>query len=276
MLTETTPTPDATVSMYSVKLDGFEGPLDLLLHLIQKEEMDIYDIQIAQITDRYLEYVNLMEQLDLDVASEFLVMAATLLHIKSQSILPQLTPNAEHSIGDQEQLVKQLLEYKQFKKAAQVLDVYAEQQTWIYSRSPELHADLDGTREFEIKATLFDLLTAFKTINDRVAEVDPEELYETVEEETITVEDKIAFIERQLEIVDQLLFDELFPLSASKSDWIVTFLAILELIRIGKIVTVQTDHFESIYIVKQEDQESDREIAPPPTVENPRSEERDY
>ncbi len=276
MLTETTPTPDTTVPMYSVKLDGFEGPLDLLLHLIQKEEMDIYDIQIAQITDRYLEYVNLMEQLDLDVASEFLVMAATLLHIKSQSILPQLTPNAEHSIGDQEQLVKQLLEYKQFKEAAQVLDVYAEQQTWIYSRSPELHADLDGTREFEIKATLFDLLTAFKTINDRVAEVDPEELYETVEEETITVEDKIAFIERQLEVVDQLLFDELFPLSASKSDWIVTFLAILELIRIGKIVTVQTDHFESIYIVKQEDQEPDLEIAPPPAVENPRSEERDY
>ena len=276
MLTETTPTSDATGSMYSVKLDGFEGPLDLLLHLIQKEEMDIYDIQIAQITDRYLEYVNLMEQLDLDVASEFLVMAATLLHIKSQSILPQLTPSAEHAIGDQEQLVKQLLEYKQFKEAAQVLDIYAEQQTWVYSRSPKLHADLDGTRSFEIKASLFDLLTAFKTINDRVAEVDAEELYETVEEETITVEDKIAFIERQLEIADQLLFDELFPLSASKADWIVTFLAILELIRIGKIVTVQTDHFESIYIVKQEHQESEREIAPPPTVENPRSEERDY
>ena len=276
MLTETTPISDTTAPMYSVKLDGFEGPLDLLLHLIQKEEMDIYDIQIAQITDRYLEYVNLMEQLDLDVASEFLVMAATLLHIKSQSILPQLTPSDERSIGDQEQLVKQLLEYKQFKEAAQVLDVYAERQTWIYSRSPKLHADLDGTREFEIKASLFDLLTAFKTINDRVAEVDSEELYETVEEETITVEDKIAFIERQLEIADQLLFDELFPLSASKADWIVTFLAILELIRIGKIVTVQTDHFESIYIVKQEYQAFEREIAQPPTVENPRSEERDY
>lgn len=276
MLTETIPISDTTAPMYSVKLDGFEGPLDLLLHLIQKEEMDIYDIQIAQITDRYLEYVNLMEQLDLDVASEFLVMAATLLHIKSQSILPQLTPSDEHAIGDQEQLVKQLLEYKQFKEAAQVLDIYAERQTGIYSRSPKLHADLDGTREFEIKATLFDLLTAFKTINDRVAEVDPEDLYETVEEETITVEDKIAFIERQLESADQLLFDELFPLSASKADWIVTFLAILELIRIGKIVTVQTDHFESIYIVKQEYQASEREIAPPPTVENPRSEERDY
>ena len=280
MLTETTEILgnqdlETTAPIYSVKLEGFEGPLDLLLHLIQKEEMDIYDIQIAQITDRYLEYVNLMEQLDLDVASEFLVMAATLLHIKSQSILPQLTANAEHPIRDQEQLVKQLLEYKRFKEVAEVLDIYAERQTWVYSRSPKLHADLDGTRAFEIRATLFDLLTAFKTVNDRIAEVDAEELYETVEEETITVEDKIAFIEGQLEIADQLLFDELFPLSSSKTDRIVTFLAILELIRIGTIVTVQTDHFESIYIVKQA-QQLDREIAPPPTVETARSEERGY
>ena len=267
----------ALAPLYSVKLEGFEGPLDLLLHLIQKEEMDIHDIQIAHITDRYLEYVNLMEQLDLDVASEFLVMAATLLHIKSQSILPQFVPNDELPIGDEEQLVKQLLAYKRFKEAAQVLDVYAERQTWVYNRSPELHADLDGSRAYEIRATLFDLLSAFKRMNDRVAEVEnQEELYETVEEETITVEDKIAFIERHLEIADQLLFEELFPVSASKTDWIVTFLAILELIRIGKIVTVQTGHFESIYIVKQEQQAPDREIAPPPTVETARSEERDY
>ena len=274
MLTETTPTLTSTDSIYSVKLEGFEGPLDLLLHLIQKEEMDIYDIQIAHITDRYLEYVNLMEQLDLDVASEFLVMAATLLHIKSQSILPQLRPDAEYTIGDQEQLVRQLLEYKQFKEAAQVLDGYAERQTLIYNRSPKTHEDLDGAREFEIRATLFDLLTAFKGVNDRIAEIDIEEVYETVAEETITVEDKITFIDQQLESSDQLLFDDLFPLSSTKADRIVTFLAILELIRIGKIVTVQTDHFESIYIVKQEYEGSDREILPPPTVENTRSEER--
>ncbi len=268
------PTHTSTDAIYSVKLEGFEGPLDLLLHLIQKEEMDIYDIQIAQITDRYLEYVNLMEQLDLDVASEFLVMAATLLHIKSQSILPQLTPDAEYTIGDQEQLVKQLLEYKQFKEAAQVLDVYAEQQTLIYSRNPKIHEDLEGARAFEIRATLFDLLTAFKHLNDRVEEIEPEDAYETVEEETITVEDKIAFIDSRLESENQLLFDDLFPLSSTKTDRIVTFLAILELIRIGTIVTVQTDHFESIYIVKQEDEQSDREMPPPPIVENTRSEER--
>jgi len=281
MLTETIQTPESkgfnTVSpMYSIKLEGFEGPLDLLLHLIEKEEMDIYDIQISQITDRYLEYINLMEQLDLDVASEFLVMAATLLHIKSQSILPQLTPDAEYTLGDQAELVRQLLEYKRFKEAAQALDVYAERRTLLYSRSPKLHADLDGTREFEIKATLFDLLSAFKNITDRAAEIETEEMYETVEEETITVEDKIAFIDRQLTNEDQLLFEDLFPLSSSKLDRIVTFLAVLELIRIGKIVTVQTDHFESIYIVKQEQEATDREIVLPPPVETPHSEEQGY
>ena len=281
MLTETTQTPenqdlDTVSPMYSIKLEGFEGPLDLLLHLIEKEEMDIYDIQISQITDRYLEYINLMEQLDLDVASEFLVMAATLLHIKSQSILPQLTPDAEYTLGDQAELVRQLLEYKRFKEASQALDVYAERRTLLYSRSPKLHADLDGTREFEIKATLFDLLSAFKNITDRAAEIETEEMYETVEEETITVEDKIAFINRQLTNEDQLLFEDLFPLSSSKLDRIVTFLAILELIRIGKIVTVQTDHFESIYIVKQETAATDREIALPPPVETAHSEEQGY
>ena len=268
MSTETTPTFAATPPIYSVKLEGFEGPLDLLLHLIQKEEMDIHDIQIAKITDRYLEYVNLMEQLDLDVASEFLVMAATLLHIKSQSILPQLTPEAEYTIGDQEQLVRQLLEYKQFKEAAQVLEGYAEYRTLSYSRSPKTHEALEGAREFEIKATLFDLLTAFKDVNERVAEIAIEETYETVEEETITVEDKIAFIDLQLESSDQLLFEDLFPLSSTKTDRIVTFLAILELIRIGKIVTVQTDHFESIYIIKQAREGATREILPPPPLEN--------
>ncbi|MDE0637842.1 MAG: segregation/condensation protein A [Candidatus Poribacteria bacterium] len=256
MLTNISPTNPSTHPIYAVKLDGFEGPLDLLLHLIQREEMDIYDIQIAKITDRYLEYVNLMERLDLDIVSDFLVMAATLLHIKSQSILPQVVSDSEHPIGNQEQLVQQLLEYKRYKEAAQVLDIYAERRTSIYNRSAKLHADLDGTRTYEIKATLFDLLTAFKNINDRIAQVEPDEEYETVEEETITVEDKIAFIESQLERADQLLFESLFPLSSGKIDLIVTFLAVLELIRIGKIVTVQTGLFESIYIVKVVDREN--------------------
>lgn len=236
--------------IYSVKLDVFEGPLDLLLHLIKSEEMDIHDIQIAQITDRYLEYVNLMEQLDLDVASDFLVMAATLLHIKSQSILPQTVPSQDNPIGNQEQLVQQLLEYKRYKEAAQVLDVYAERRTSIFNRSANIHSELQDTRTYEIKATLFDLLTAFKNINDRISHVEPDEDIQTVEEETFTVEEKISLIENQLEASDQLLFEDLFPFTSSKINLIVTFLAVLELIRTGKIVTVQTGLFESIYIVK--------------------------
>ncbi len=267
MLTETIPTVapvsespqrgkgDTSPPIYSIKLEGFEGPLDLLLHLIQKEEMAIHDIQIAHITDRYLEYVNLMEQLDLDVASEFLVMAATLLHLKSQSILPQIVADSEYPIGDREQLVQQLLEYKHFKEAAQALDVYAERRSWLYGRPPELHAELDGSKQYEVKATLFDLLTAFRNVNERLALAEPEEVYETFEEETLTVEDKIAFIERQLIHTDQLLFDDLFPsLSGaplSRAERVVTFLAILELVRIGKIATVQTGPFESIYIIKK-------------------------
>ena len=250
MLTEISLSHPVSHPIYAVKLDGFEGPLHLLLELIQREEMDIYDIQIAHITDRYLEYVNLMEQLDLDVASEFLVMAARLLQIKSESILPKNEVKSEHSIGNQAQLVQQLLEYKRYKEAAQVLDVYAERRTSIFNRSPKLHADLDGTRAYEIKATLFDLLTAFKNINDRVSQPDMDDGYEPYEEQTVTVEDKITFIENQLELSEQILFDDLFPLTSSKLDLIVTFLAVLELIRLGKIVTVQTDLFESIYLVK--------------------------
>lgn len=250
MIAELSLTHPSSHPIYAVKLDGFEGPLDLLLHLIQKEEMDVYDIQIAKITDRYLEYINLMEQLDLDLASEFLVMAATLLQIKSQNILPKTETKSGNSIDNQEQLVQQLLEYKRYKEAAQVLDIYAERRTSIYNRSSKLHSDLDGTRSYEIKATLFDLLTAFKNINDRVTQLDMDDEYEPVHEETVTVEEKMEFIENQLEISDQLLFEDLFPLTSRKLDMIVTFLAILELIRLGKIVSVQTALFESIYLVK--------------------------
>ncbi len=126
-------------------------------------------------------------------------MAATLLHIKSQSILPQTVRSQDNPIGNQEQLVQQLLEYKRYKEAAQVLDVYAERRTSIFNRSANIHSELQDTRTYEIKATLFDLLTAFKNINDRITPVEPDEDIQTIEEETFTVEEKISFIESQLE-----------------------------------------------------------------------------
>ncbi len=236
--------------IYAIKLDVFEGPLDLLLHLIQKNEMDITDISIAEVTEQYLEYLNLMEMLDLDVASEFLVMAATLLHLKSQIILPSKDSDESYTFKDREELVKQLLEYKQFKDAAETLDYYATNHEKVYGRSVDSTAEVEDLREVQIKATIFDLLSAFKYVTEREFLVD--DYYEEIQEEPITVEEKMEFLEGRLSTEDQIRFDELFPQFASKLDRIVTFLAILELIRLQRIVAVQSGHFDSIYLMKRD------------------------
>ena len=236
--------------IYAIKLDVFEGPLDLLLHLIQQNEMDITDVSIAEITEQYLEYLNLMEMLDLDVASEFLVMAATLLHLKSQIILPSTGPDESYTFKDREELVKQLLEYKQFKEAAQTLDYYATNHEKVHGRSVDSYGDVEDLREVQIKATLFDLLSAFKYVTEREFAID--DPYDEIQEEQITVEEKMEFLERRLNAGEQIRFDELFSEFASKLERIVTFLAILELIRLQRIVAVQSGHFDNIYIVKRD------------------------
>ena len=236
--------------IYAIKLDVFEGPLDLLLHLIQKNEMDITDISIAEVTEQYLEYLNLMEMLDLDVASEFLVMAATLLHLKSQIILPTKDSDESYTFKDREELVKQLLEYKQFKDAAETLDYYATNHEKVYGRSVDSTAEVEDLREVQIKATLFDLLSAFKYVTEREFLVD--DYYEEIQEEPVTVEEKMEFLEGRLSTEEQIRFDELFPQFASKLDRIVTFLATLELMRLQRIVAVQSGHFDSIYLMKRD------------------------
>ena len=245
-----TAAPEPLNPIYAIKLDVFEGPLDLLLHLIQKNEMDITDVSIAEITEQYLEYLNLMEMLDLDVASEFLVMAATLLHLKSQIILPSISSDESYTFKDREELVKQLLEYRQFKEAAQTLDYYATNHEKVYGRSVDSYVDVEDLREVQIKATLFDLLSAFKYVTEREFAIDDH--YEEIQEEQITVEEKMEFIERRLNAGEQIRFDELFSEFASKLERIVTFLAILELIRLQRIVAVQSGHFDNIYIVKRD------------------------
>ena len=243
-------TPHSVKSAYSIKLDIFEGPLDLLLHLIQRNEMEITDIPISEITEQYLVYLNFMELLDLDIASEFLVMAATLLYLKSQSILPSVTSTDEQPFREREELVRQLLEYKQFKEAARALDYYAARRETIYGRNVNL-TDVEGLREIQVKATLFDLLSAF----NRVKEVQPfvdDDSYEDIHNEPITVEEKMAFVEQKLRSDEPMRFADLFSPFASKLERIVTFLAILELIRLGRVIAMQSGHFEDIYLVKRE------------------------
>ena len=235
--------------VYAIKLDFFEGPLDLLLHLIQKNEMEITDIPIAEITEQYLEYLNFMELLDLDVASDFLVMAATLLYLKSQSILPSLQVDDQKPFKDREDLVRQLLAYKQFKEAAQALDYHAAKREKTYGRSAHPVADTSDSREIQIKATLFDLLSAFKQVIERSEFAADDDHYEEIQEEPITVEEKMEIVQRKLSD-EPINFNELFSEFASKIEQIVTFLAILELIRLQRISAVQSGHLEDIYIVR--------------------------
>lgn len=238
-------------SVCAIKLDMFEGPLDLLLHLIQKNEMEITDIPIAEITEQYLEYLNLMEMLDLDVASDLLVMAATLLRLKSQSILPSSTPDDSQTFKDREELVRQLLEYKRFKEVAQALDHYAAKQEKIYGRSVDEEANLEAWQDVQIKATLLDLLSAFKRMTEQRQPVE-DDYYEEIREEPVTVEKKMEFLAHRLSDGEQVQFDGLFSEYGSKLERIVTFLAVLELMRLQQIIVVQSGTFDSIYIVKRD------------------------
>ena len=241
---------ETTAYNYAIKLDIFEGPLDLLLHLIQQNEMDITEVSISTITDQYLEYINLMEMLDLDLASEFVVMAATLLQIKSQSILPTVQPKSSENqqFKDRQELVKHLLEYKQFKEAGQVLDRYADQKCLTYSR-PET---ANSQREYEISATLFDLMSAFESVTTRQNDQNHEDdYYEEIQEDPITVEMQMEFVQRMLIDNESLRFTELFSEFSSKAEKIATFLAILELVRLKEITTVQSDHLAEIYLQRQ-------------------------
>ena len=238
----------STENDYKVKLEVFEGPLDLLLYLIKKEEIDVYDIPIERITRQYLEYMELFKILDLDVAGEFVVMAANLIYIKSRSLLPvsQQPPDEEAEEEDPRwELVRQLLEYKKFKEAAEHLQTRAQVQENLFSRVPE-KPDFAGERPLG-EVSIFDLLNAFQTMLKRVnVKEDMREIFE----ENFTVSDKIDLILKMIASGVALKFSELFAGAASRTEIVVTFLALLELIRLKQLRTVQPDVFSEIELVK--------------------------
>ncbi|MBM3216719.1 segregation/condensation protein A [Candidatus Poribacteria bacterium] len=231
------------VATLEFSLPQFQGPLDLLLHLIQKNEMDIHDIRIAEITDQYLQYLELMQTLDLDVASEYLVIASTLLFIKSESMLPASKPvRAASSADAREELVRQLLEYKRFKEASQFLRQCEDSRAEVVARPPDDAYAGSPTTEYEIRATLFDLLAAFQTILVQQSELAPEFSSE-IHEEPITVEQRVHEILLELELHGTSEFGTFFQSLQSKLELICTFLAILELVRMRQIVAVQEEAF---------------------------------
>ena len=214
----------------TLHLDGFEGPLDLLLHLIKREEIDIWDIPIARITEQYLEYLELMKDLNINVAGEWLVMAATLIYIKSRMLLPP-DPSAaaqEETLEDpRTELVYQLLEHQKFKNAAQMLYTREEVENAVWNKPPKEVEEDSGEI---VAATLFDLLRAFHAVVKRFEEQRTLE----VDQEEISVEDAIASIRRLLLTRDSILFSSFFLGMSAKRHVIVTFLALLELVRRGQ------------------------------------------
>lgn len=235
---------------YKVKLNIFEGPLDLLLFLIKRDKIDIYDIPIANITEQYLEYLSLMKMLDLEIAGEFLVMAATLMHIKSKMLLPQdeEAPEDAEEEDPREELVRRLLEYKKYKEAASQLQNMKESHEDIFLRKgtggKEKIISDDGTEYFE--ASLFDLITAFRKVLKDV----PKETFHKVIKNEFTVSDKIHEIYHILANSPKLYFSTLFKNAKNKDEVIVIFLAILELMKMREVFVVQKNFFDEIEVVR--------------------------
>ncbi len=231
---------------YSVRLEKFEGPLDLLLYLIRKSEIDIYDISISKITGQYLEYIGLMRLLDLDVAGEFIVMAATLIRIKSRLLLP--TQQDESEEDPREELILALLEYKKFREASGILRSNETKERDILTRDDFSIVDTSADEEFVLEATVFDLLGAFKKVMDEYSREDQH----NVEREDIKVEDCMARILSQLESEDGLEFRLLFQGTPIKLLIIVTFMAILELVKRNLIFARQVSRFGEIRVYRRE------------------------
>lgn len=233
---------------HKVSLEIFEGPLDLLLYLIKRNELDIYDIPIETITDQYMEYLGLMRLLDLDIAGEFIVMAATLMLIKSRMLLP-VDKRPELDEEDEEddprwELVRQLVEYRKFKEAASFLQEKELKQENVFalgSDGVELEDDHDiGIEEVGI----FDLITAFNSVLKRVEE----RHFGEILGDTFTVADQIEVTLSAVRERDELLFTSLFEGMASRQEIVCTFLAVLELIRLSQISVIQKGRFHEIIL----------------------------
>lgn len=229
---------------YKVRLEIFEGPLDLLLYLIKKEEVDIYDIPIEKITKQYLEYLDLFKILDLDVAGEFVVMAANLIYIKSRSLLPVDQQPPEEAAEEEDprwELVRQLIEYKKFKDAAGQLQLREAAQENLFARVPE-KPEVASERPLG-EVSIFDLINAFQGVLKRL---DTKEDLREIFEENFTVSDKIELVMKMTAGGVPLKFTELFARAASRAEVVVTFLAVLELIRLKQLRVTQSEVFGEI------------------------------
>ncbi len=232
---------------YKVKLEIFEGPLDLLLYLIKKDKVDILDIPIARITEQYLEYLEFMRMLDLDIAGEFLVMAATLMHIKSRMLLPPEEREAleEPEEDPRQELVRRLLDYQKFKEAAGRLEEMGARRAKFFARGQQQKAfeDEEGPH---LEASLFDLISAFSKVLATV----PRKAFREIIIDEFTVEEKMGHILDLLKEKSRRYFTNLFENIRNRLEVVCTFLALLELIRLKEVTVKQPELFGQILVIK--------------------------
>ncbi|MDD5107982.1 MAG: segregation/condensation protein A [Candidatus Omnitrophica bacterium] len=238
---------------YKIRLDIFEGPLDLLLYLVKKDHLNIYDIPIAKVTQQYLEYINFMQLLDLNIVGEFLVMASTLMQIKSKMLLPvEETASLEAEEDPRAELVKRLLEYEQFKQVAENLRQRELNQQEVFKRpKTEIPAEskVEGKQEVYFEASIFDLINAFS----RALKDVPREVFYEVVKDQFTVEQKVHDILHLLLLQSEIKLSELFAKTGAKMEIIVVFLAILELAKMKEIIARQDAQFEEIIILRNKE-----------------------
>jgi segregation and condensation protein A len=242
---------ESQLEAIKIRLQAFEGPLDLLVHLIKKNQMNVYDIPISIITKQYLEYLDLMQELNLDVASEFLVMSATLIHIKSKMLLPRPETAAGDPVDEEDPrdaLVRRLLEHQKFKAAAEVLHDREVLRAAQWGRPDSRIEEIAGTDyEPEIEVDLFSLLSAFKAVLERARDRPPVVL----PPEQISIEARIDQLLERLSETEACGFEDLFDGHYTRADMIVTFLAMLEMIRLKLIRVFQQSGRGAIRVYKR-------------------------
>lgn len=246
--------------MYNIKIDAFEGPMDLLLHLINRLEIDIYDIPMAEITEQYVGYIHAMKELELDVASEYLVMAATLLAIKSKMLLPK---HEEEFYEDEEgfgfeddprdELVEKLLEYRKFKHAANEFKTLEEQRNLIFTKPPSDLTEFSepgDAQKMDLNVSLYDMLGAFQKLLRRQKLQKP--LFTKVTRQEVSIEKRMDEIVTDLKAFGgRKTFFELFH-TPDKEHIVVTFLAVLELMKLNKISAHQEGNFSELFVAAKE------------------------
>jgi segregation and condensation protein A len=236
---------------YKVQFEVFEGPLDLLLYLIKKEEVDIYEVNLTRLATQFIEYVDVMRMLDLDIAGEFLVMASTLMYIKSRELLPkdQQVQNVEEDEGEDPrwELIRQLVAYKKFKDAAAQLQVREIEQEQVFPRLPIQPETPAAPAPARGEASLFDLINAVADVLKRVGQ---REGTREIFEDKWTVSEKIEALVKLTAERSPLKFSELFLGADSRAEVICTFLALLELIRLKQLTCAQSEDFGEIEIAR--------------------------